>query len=139
MFIIQNIINQEIELKKKINDYRKSLLSTIEQKVKMAVNLNDSSILDEILNVEPCKYINQDQREKHVFGILSDEFFYFDKGLDLLKYLIYEYKISEDNSINLIKDDIKKTIESMFEVRKLNEELKFNLENNEYIKKKIKV
>jgi hypothetical protein len=82
--------------------------------------------------------ITQKEKEQHIFYTIYSEYLLDEKNENFLRYIIFDYNISKENSINGIPDFNDK-VKSMFEFRDLNKELSSNLSKNESSNKKIKI
>jgi hypothetical protein len=58
----------------------------------------------------------------------------FDNGIKVLNYLIFDYNITEENSLNYIPAKLKKHVEPLFTTRSLNKELNHNSSTSKRIK-----
>jgi len=102
-----------------------------------SVNKNDPKIIDKILKFNNYIDMTKSDVEKKVFALSYFLFEQFKNDMPI-KHLIFNYKISEANSID-ISVDINPNIKNMFENRKLNSDLKSNLNKNKQNKKQIKI
>jgi hypothetical protein len=99
--------------------------------------LDDITIISRIINDSKYKSLTNDQKETFIFdGII----FYYNllgTGEKLVDYIIFDYKISENNSIDKI--DVDKEIIELFKIRQLKEELGKELAVKEIISNKVKI
>ncbi len=74
-------------------------------------------------------------------SVFRSIYYEYDKysNQDILKYLIFDYKIPEEVSIDLLQGDIDPIVKSMFQTRKLKEELTQDLPTTETNKKMPKI
>lgn len=108
-------------------------------KVENAIRENNLETVKDILNSECYKRLTKQEKEEKVFYELYIESFNSNNADHFLRYIIFDYKISEETSIHTIPD-LNDKIRNMFEARKLNEELRTELEvNNDKSTKKPKV
>lgn len=124
-----------------MSNLKKYQIDGIHQAIYRSFNNNDLDTMKSILNSENYPSLTQLQKETEVFNALCHCFTYgneSDVGNDLLKYIIFEYKITED--VCLVLDNKHKLINDMFQARKLNEELNQELAGNDTVlKKKVKL
>lgn len=98
-------------------------ITEIYNEVDMAIHSNDNSVVHKIMNDPKYCSLTTDQKEEYIFSGANFPFYYGKKGESLLSYLIFEYKIKEENSLNKIGSYKTKEVESMFKARELNDEL----------------
>lgn len=130
------------EFKKMIDDRVVFLMENLSigefiKKLNAAMKINDTSAIKELMLPEFCPKITHDKKEQMIFKHVSTSAVSKLIGKDFLHYLIFEYKISEANSIDSITVDDK--IEGMFQARKLDEELRTELVDTKNQVKKPKV
>lgn len=130
------------ELKAWINDKVETTMNNLAmgQFIKAlndAININDTSIIKELVSPKFCNHLTQDEKEQMIFRHLKKPLLGQFPPNDFLHYLIFDYNISEKNSIESfqVTDEIK----AMFQARKLDEELRTELEDSKSQTKKPKV
>jgi ArsR family metal-binding transcriptional regulator len=64
-----------------------------------------------------------DKREELIFQKILASFTLKNVGEEILNYLIFDYKIKEENSINTLTGEVEQKIKEMFEKRKINDAL----------------
>jgi hypothetical protein len=101
--------------------------------------LNEQERIEKILIPDNYPQFTLTEKEKYIFDTLANQFILNNNNDELLKYFIYKYEISEENSLDIITPGIKAVFEPMFELRRLNKELNINLEVNNHNQKKLKV
>jgi hypothetical protein len=120
-----------------------SYYDILDNEVLDAVKVNDINKIKEILLSGNHPKLSQDEKEQQVFSNIHISFHFFKNGEDILNYLIFEYNIKYENSLEFLGININDEIKKMFDKRKLNEEIKQSLssELNIYdkITKKIKI
>lgn len=117
----------------------KSLIIALQKQVEIAVFLNDQERIDKILVPDNYPQFTLAEKEKYIFDTLASQFILNNNNDDLLKYFIYKYEVSEENSLDIIEPGRKSILEPMFEIRRINKELNTNLEVNNHNQKKLKV
>jgi hypothetical protein len=117
----------------------KSLIIALQKQVEIAVFLNEQERIEKILIPDNYPQFTLTEKEKYIFNTLANQFILNNNNDELLKYFIYKYEISEENSLDIIAPGIKAVFEPMFELRRLNKELNINLEVNNHNQKKLKV
>lgn len=119
------------------------------RKVESSLYLNNLDVIKEILKIENYLTLNQNEKEQQIFLCVTNMFNYFNMAEKFLKYLIFDYHICEENSINYkigeynaidqfsnVSDNIK----NMFEMRDFHANLQNELDtNNDKNSKKLKV
>lgn len=114
-------------------------LGQIDSAILNAICDNDLEYVQRILTTNCYETLDQNEKEKQVFYSIYDNALSGVYDLEpFLKYIIFDYKISEENSINDIPDLANK-VKDMFVTRRLNEELSAELVNNNQPNKKPKV
>lgn len=111
----------------------------IYEAINEAAYANDLEEAKRILCLKQFPGITKEERESCLFSEAYIAFKNYRKGEDILKYLIFEYKITEDNSINKFEFNSEPTIKQMFETRKLQEELTSELNLNNTVSTKFKI
>ena len=114
-----------------MNDFSDIVLSDefysiqlIHQEVGLAIDSNNIEQIKTIIFSKTYPEVSQDNKEKEVFNALMRSFNYDGEGEDLLKYLIFEYEISEVNSLRDIPNEDKyEHIKSLFTLRDLSNSL----------------
>lgn len=119
------------ELQKWINDKADSMLTnlTVSQFVKNlneAIKVNNTDFIKVLMNPNEFVTLKNKQREQLIFYYAATSFISTGKG-DFLHYLIFDYKISEENSINNPSEAVDDSVIKMFEARKLKEQLNIEL------------
>jgi hypothetical protein len=117
----------------------KSLIIALQKQVEIAVFLNEQERIEKILIPDNYPQFTLTEKEKYIFDTLANQFILNNNNDELLKYFIYKYEISEENSLDIIAPGNKAVFEPMFELRRLNKELNINLEVNNHNQKKLKV
>lgn len=92
-------------------------------------NSNNINPVHRILTTQCYDKMTEKEKEEQVFSAIYQEYLRSSKAEPFLKYIIFDYNISEDNSISNIPD-LNNTVNGMFQSRKLNEELSIELETN---------
>jgi hypothetical protein len=116
--------------------------NSIDEIINEAIYENSIDKAKLILCSDEFSHVSLKEREWSLFLSAHIAVKHSQKGEKVLKYIIFDYKINEDNSINKfinLSDDSSLALKKMFESRKLNENLQFNLELNELPKKSLKV
>jgi hypothetical protein len=106
-------------------------------KLNHVVGNNDLDQFKEIMTSQEFKIIPHYHKEYYAFYTSYINF--KDKHNDILIYLIFDYNISESNSIDKISVGVVDTVKQMFESRKINIELNQELIENFNPNKKTKV
>lgn len=117
----------------RLDDYLNAELSEI-------IKSNDMKILHNMLVNENYLDLTQKRKEQLIFNNICIKFFVLGIGENVLKYIIFEYNINEDDALNCVSLSTKELLQPMFEARKLKDELKTELvvpDNNK--KKNLKV
>lgn len=107
-------------------------------KVDRAILENDLETVKQILINNCYEHLTQQEKEQTLFYSIYSQSFASDNAAPFLKYIIFDYKISEGNSITNIPE-LSEKIRNMFENRKLNEALSNELHSNEQTSKRLKV
>jgi hypothetical protein len=116
--------------------------NSIDEIINEAIYENSIDKAKLILCSDEFSHVSLKEREWSLFLSAHIAVKHSQKGEKVLEYIIFDYKINEDNSINKFtnfSDDSSLALKKMFESRKLNENLQFNLELNELPKKSLKV
>jgi hypothetical protein len=102
------------------------------------VNRNDINSIKNLLNPNNYIYITLAKKEELIFKYTCRCFNFEGSCKEILNYLIFDYKISEANSLGKETEaDAKnwfcadEVVRKMFDSRKLNQELNLSLEVNE--------
>jgi hypothetical protein len=82
--------------------------------------------------------LTQQEKEQQIFCAMYREYLLDETNEHFLRYMIFDYNISEENSIHNITD-LNDTVKNMFENRKLNVELNSELNIQANISKKAKI
>ncbi len=106
-----------------------------------AINDNNISAIKDIILSEKYPKVSKDKKEEIIFNNVATLFADKDmsKAKEVLDYLIFDYKISEENSINKIVFHVDERIKQMFKVRDMKEELNTELKDTLSTNKKIKL
>jgi hypothetical protein len=107
------------------------------RKLNDAIKKNDTSVIKEIMSPEFCPKFKKNVKEQMIFNNVVRSSISKFVGNDFLNYLIFDYKISEANSIEQIQ--VSDKIKAMFQARKLDEELRTELVDTKSQFKKPKV
>jgi hypothetical protein len=106
--------------------------------IRQAINSNDLTEVRKLLiitfhvfNADSSYTPTTEEKEFLVFRDLYNFSNTMLNAKSLLKELILDYKISEENSIDKFKGEISQDVIDMFATRKLNEELKQELNTND--------
>jgi hypothetical protein len=85
--------------------------------------------IKDILLHEHYPELNDKDKEFHIFNMASYFFKYYGESYNILKYLIFDYQIKEEDSIKkfFIENE---PVEKLFAIRRLNENLNSTLTNN---------
>lgn len=102
-----------------------------------SITSNRIDIIKKTMESEFYGSIPKEEKEFEAFKTVYQSFFLFGTNNELLQYLIFDYKISEKNSINKIK--VNHTVKAMFQARNLKSELSSELEDGGKPNKKLKV
>jgi hypothetical protein len=121
-----------------------SVIENVVHIVQHAIHSNNMNLIKDMLLIENFHDVPKEQREGYAFS--TSYFAFTEYGYDnVIKYLIFDYNISEANSIGVLAQmdiglNIDPRVKQMFESNKLNQELNAELENNnEKYSKKPKV
>lgn len=121
-----------------------SAIENVVHIVQHAIHSNNMDLVKNMLLLDNFHDVPKEQREGYAFS--TSYFAFTEYGYDnVIKYLIFDYNISEANSIAVLSQmdiglNIDPIIKQMFESNKLNYELNFELEKNkENLEKKLKV
>ena len=120
-------------------NYKGSDISEITTMVDKAIQSNDTKIIDSVFDQNKYPNLKQEEKEKHIFTYVSLKFSLFDKGENILQYLIFDYKINLDNSLNNMKEHLDEKTQSMFQRRILNDDLHSELKVSDKFGKTMKV
>jgi hypothetical protein len=122
-----------------IEKYGKFLKSEdIDFTVNQAILSNNLGVIKNILFITCYSFLNQEEKEEVVFKTIYSKYARNLTDDSFLKYLILDYKISENNSIKNIRN-LNIDVKNMFESRSIKEELEQNLITNIHQNKKPKV
>lgn len=95
--------------------------------------------IQDLLLADDFRGIPKDQREAYAFSSAYHIFTSLDND-KTLRYLIFDYKVSESNTINCLSSiKIDTRVKKMFEMRKLNQGLNNELINEKDNTNKIKI
>jgi hypothetical protein len=109
------------------DDERFQYVMKLEQDIFFAVEKNDLSKIKYILFKDDSSLVSRNFKEKMSFLNACTQ---FDKGKEeVIKYLIFDYKINKENANNPVVNKNTK-IQEMFAIRDLNEQLISELNNN---------
>jgi hypothetical protein len=115
-------------------------IQLIHQEVGLAIDSNDIEQLKKIIFNKKYLEVSQDEKEQQAFIAIMHSFNYDGQGENLLKYIIFDYKISEENSLkDLPNEDKYQYIKSLFTLRNLNKSLSMELPSKKDNNKKLKV
>jgi hypothetical protein len=113
------------------------LIESLYKEIKEAILIDDITIVNKIMNNSKYENLTLEQKETFIFDGISSYYNLFGTGKILVDYIIFEYKISEANSLN--KTDCDQELIEMFKIRQLQEELVQELEVKKAISKKVKI
>jgi hypothetical protein len=102
-----------------------------------SITFSNIDFLINAMESESYNSLPKNEKESEAFRSVYQSFFLFDRNNELLHYLIFDYKISEANSIDKIK--VSDTVKAMFEARNLSSELSTELEDGNKPNKKVKL
>lgn len=121
-----------------------SEIPNFRKEIRKLVSTKNISSLNKILYSDSYLGCNKDKIEKTIFQIsnmlytVSKLSINIDnKNTETLKYLIFEYKISEEASIN--QTSVSEEIKEMFEIRKFQEDLNQELDVKNKPSNKMKI
>ncbi len=120
-------------------NYNGSEINAITSKVDKAIQSNDNKIIDSILETKNYTSFTLAEKEKIIFRHASLKFSLFEQGKSIVQYLIFDYKISLDNSLYYMNEHVDKEIQSMFDTRLLNDDLQSELKVSDKLTKTVKV
>jgi len=103
------------------------------------VKTNNTAIISEIMMPDKYPKVSKDKKEEIMFNNAATLFNTQNIGQAFLHYLIFDYRISEENSINKIMVAVDDRIKQMFKIRELKSELNAELKTSEINQKKSKV
>ncbi len=103
------------------------------------VKLDDINKFDEVMFSDEHKDLGHDNREKQAFYYVYERFIYKGQSDILLKHMIFNLKVDEDNALHELLGYMDKKVKKMFVTRDLKEELNKDLSNKDVVKKSIKV
>lgn len=102
-----------------------------------SITSNNISLIKKAMNSPAYGSLIKEEKEFEAFKTVYQSVFLFGNNNELLQYLIFDYKISEVNSIDKIKVDDK--VKAMFQARNLSNELSTELDDKNKPNKKLKV
>lgn len=114
------------------------LNNNIRKKIEEAITSNNLTAFKKIMVDEISLVDNKDELEWQIFQTAHVLFFMQPNNDKLLKYLIFEYKIGEENSLKRTRQ-VNQKVKTMFEQRRLSEELNNELSTNINSDKRIKI
>lgn len=122
------------------NNY--TIAESFKEDICKAIRANNCSILNDIVLSEAYSSLTKKEKDECLLNLAIRRFLYLPQNIEFIKYLVFEYKISE--SIYQLAADtaaysVNKKFEDMFAIRKLNEELNQELTQNHNTDKKLKV
>lgn len=85
--------------------------------------------MQKLINEKKYLSLDQETKQRQVFYVVVNTintFGPFENGIKILNYLIFDYNIKEEDSLNCIPLKLKKHVEPMFATRQLNQELTIN-------------
>ncbi len=124
------------------NQEQKKKLDKVREKVYAAALKNNMQIFEECLSDNYFPEIPKDIKEAEIWDELTACVGLLELGEEFLAHLIFKYKINEDflNKINpSYKNPVFELAKTMFENRKLNEDLNIELSFNNNKDKRFKV
>jgi len=71
------------------------------------------------INLNDYPMLNKRNKEAALFSTIYDDFKYHKENKDVLNYLIFDYKIKFENSIDTLGEDINPKVKDMFDKRKI--------------------
>lgn len=102
----------------------------IDALVEQATNDKNLEIIKKTLTNKCYENLTQDEKEEAVFLAIYHECIFESKDDKFLKYIIFDYKIKEEISVEkILKDDLDQKVKVMFDTRRLNEELNHELDS----------
>lgn len=113
-------------------------------KVSVAISSDDVEDVKQLLEVNTYPKLRQEQKAEQIFSMVYNSFNSENKGEKILKYLIFDYNISEELareaiSHNFNPEGISPEVQKMFESRKLRDTLNKDLRLIEDKKKALKL
>lgn len=121
-----------------------SSLAEFRKEVRDAILGNDLNTIKNILFSDKYPHYNQAYKETQIFQVatmlyLSSSITTIDikKGEEVLKYLIFEYNIKEETSID--KTGLPDEIKEMFSIRKFHKDLNQELDVKNKLSNKVKI
>lgn len=114
------------------------VIQRIHQEVGIAIDANNIEMIKDILINKKYSPLDQNEKERQVFMAVEISFKHEGISEDILKFIIFDYNISEDNSIKIISANTNEYIKNLFEIRKLNSNLSAELSSNKERNKKLK-
>lgn len=93
-----------------------------------AIEKNNIDRILQIFDSTDYPSLTLDKKEELIFQKVLGSFTFKNIGEEILNYLIFNYKIKEENSINTIIGEVEPIIKEMFEKRTLNDELNTDLQ-----------
>ncbi len=121
-----------------INEYYKEINRFLKD-VDDLIKTKQIQLIGEKINSNDYLLSNKDQRESAIFTQIYDDFSFHGYNGDVLQYLIFEYKIKTENSLNIPNLTVQEHIKTMFNSRDLNDELKSTLNIKDNSNKKVKL
>jgi ArsR family metal-binding transcriptional regulator len=88
-----------------------------------AMEQNNIKRILQLLDSTDYPSLTLDKREELIFQKILASFTLKNVGEEILNYLIFDYKIKEENSINNLTGEVEPKIKEMFEKRKINDAL----------------
>jgi hypothetical protein len=112
-------------------------LYDLEARTQKACILDNIEEIKQILISDSFPSLTKEEQEKYVFKSANLIFSLRNQGLEILKYLVFDYGIKEEYCVPAIEQYFTAEVKEMFKIRKLNAELNSDLEvnNNKSIQK----
>jgi hypothetical protein len=94
-----------------------------------SIEHNSVATLEYLMSSSLFSVLSEDEKQSLAF---QATYLSLDKNPtnDILKYLVFDYRIKEEMSINLIIDEVHPIVKDMFDTRRLNDELVSELDKN---------
>jgi hypothetical protein len=94
-----------------------------------SIEHNSVATLEYLMSSSLFSVLSEDEKQSLAF---QATYLSLDKNPtnDILKYLVFDYSIKEEMSINLIIDEVHPIVKDMFDTRRLNDELVSELDKN---------
>ncbi len=110
--------------------------------VKDAIIKNNKNLITDVFQNKELDIISKEEKEVSIFSTV-----YYDckvpevkdNAFNIMHYLIFDYKINEENAIKNIDHFDNEIIKNMFKTRKIKNELNSELNNNHIVTKKPKI